>query len=176
MQDFKEKLNKTIDSTKSKFSTIRTGRANPDLLSRIQVEYYGSKVPINQVANISVAEGNTLVVNIFDQGAVQSVEKAIQKSDLGITPQTDGNVIRLRLPDLNEERRKELTKVVRQQCEEGKIALRNIRRDYFDFLKNDDLSEDMLKSSQDSAQKLIDDYTKKLDDITSEKEAEILTV
>ena len=176
MQELEEKLNRTIESTKTKLSSIRTGRANPDLLSRILVDYYGSSVPLQQVANVSVIEGNTFVLNIFDQGAVQSVEKAILQSDLGLNPQTDGAVIRLRLPDLTEERRKELTKLVKQQCEEGKIALRNIRREYLDKIKQDNLSEDELKSQQDGAQKTIDKFTQQIDSLSSEKEQEILTI
>jgi len=177
MIDFEEKLKKTLDATKIKLGTIRTGRANPELLSRIQVDYYGTLTPLQQVASISVAEGTTLVINVFDKNAVENIEKAIQKSDLGLTPQTDGSVIRLRLPSLTEDRRKDLIKVAKQQAEEGKVALRHIRREYLDQLKSGEtLSEDEHKKQQDSVQKLIDTYVDAIDKITKEKESEILTI
>ncbi len=176
MNTITEHISKTIESTKTKLQTVRTGRANPDLLSRIVVEYYGSQVPINQVANITASEGNTLLVNVFDQNAVQSTEKALQQSDLGLNPQTEGSLIRLRLPDLTEDRRQELVKIVKQQVEEGKVSLRNIRRDHLDKLKNGDLSEDDQKREQDNIQSAIDDASKDLDALGKAKEAEIMTI
>jgi ribosome recycling factor len=177
MLELEEKMKKTIEVTKNRLATIRTGRANPELLTRIQVEYYGALVPINQVANVSVSEKSTLLINVFDKGAVQNVEKAIMKSDLGLNPQTDGSIIRLKLPDLTEERRKGLVKIVKQQAEEGKVSLRNIRREYLDGLKKEEgQSEDHIKANQEKAQKIIDNYTNIVDEIANEKEVEIMQV
>ena len=177
MQSFEERLSKTLDNVKSKFISNRTGRANPDLLSSIVVEYYGSMVPLQQLGSVSVSDGNSLMVNIFDAGAVQSVEKAIMSSDLGLNPQTDGAIIRLRLPDLTEDRRNELVKYVKKLSEEGKVALRNIRRDELDLVKKqDDLSDDDKKRQSDTIQKVLDKYIVKVDDLVKQKEDEIRTI
>ena len=177
MQLFEDRLSKTLDNVKSKFMTIRTGRANPDLLSSIVVEYYGSMVPLQQLGSVSVSEGHTLMVNVFDSGAVTSVEKAIMTSDLGLNPQTDGSIIRLRLPDLTEERRNELIKYVKKLSEEGKVSLRNIRRDELDVIKKqDDLSEDEKKRQSDAIQKVLDEYIQKIDALVKLKEDEILII
>ena len=177
MQSFEERLNKTLDNVKSKFVSIRTGRANPDLLSSVVVQYYGATVPLQQLGSISVSDGNTLVVNIFDSGAISSVEKAIMSSDLGLNPQTDGSIIRLRLPDLTEDRRNELVKYVKKLSEEGKVSLRNIRRDELDAIKKqDDLSDDDKKRAFESIQKLLDQYIIKVDDLVKQKEDEIRTI
>jgi len=177
MQSFEERLNKTLDNVKSKFVSIRTGRANPDLLSSVVVQYYGATVPLQQLGSISVSDGNTLVVNIFDAGAISSVEKAIMSSDLGLNPQTDGSIIRLRLPDLTEDRRNELVKYVKKLSEEGKVSLRNIRRDELDAIKKkDDLSDDDKKRAFESIQKLLDQYIIKVDDLVKQKEDEIRTI
>jgi len=162
---------------KSKFVSIRTGRANPDLLSSVVVQYYGATVPLQQLGSISVSDGNTLVVNIFDSGAISSVEKAIMSSDLGLNPQTDGSIIRLRLPDLTEDRRNELVKYVKKLSEEGKVSLRNIRRDELDAIKKqNDLSDDDKKRASESIQKLLDQYIIKVDDLVKQKEDEIRTI
>jgi len=177
MQSFEERLNKTLDNVKSKFVSIRTGRANPDLLSSVVVQYYGATVPLQQLGSISVSDGNTLVVNIFDSGAISSVEKAIMSSDLGLNPQTDGSIIRLRLPDLTEDRRNELVKYVKKLSEEGKVSLRNIRRDELDAIKKqNDLSDDDKKRASESIQKLLDQYIIKVDDLVKQKEDEIRTI
>ena len=177
MQSFEERLNKTLDNVKSKFVSIRTGRANPDLLSSVVVQYYGATVPLQQLGSISVSDGNTLVVNIFDSGAISSVEKAIMSSDLGLNPQTDGSIIRLRLPDLTEDRRNELVKYVKKLSEEGKVSLRNIRRDELDAIKKqDDLSDDDKKRASESIQKLLDQYIARVDDLVKQKEDDIRTI
>ena len=177
MSALNDRLNKTLDNLKTKFVSIRTGRANPDLLSSISVEYYGANLPIQQLASVSVSDGNTLVVNVFDAGAVSAVEKAIMSSDLGLNPQTDGTIVRLRLPDLTEERRNELVKYVKKLSEEGKVALRNIRRDEMDAIKKkDDLSDDDKKRESDNIQKVLDQFIVKVDDLVKEKETEIRTI
>ena len=177
MSVFEDRLSKTLDNLKSKLMSVRTGRANPDLLSPVVVEYYGANVPLQQLASVSVSDGNTLVLNVFDGGAISSVEKAILSSDLGLNPQTDGSVIRLRLPDLTEERRDELVKYVKKLTEEGKVSLRNIRRDALDDLKkSDDYSDDDKKRESDAIQKSLDQYIAKVDDLLKEKETEIRTI
>ncbi|MEC8677645.1 MAG: ribosome recycling factor [Candidatus Margulisiibacteriota bacterium] len=177
MSALNDRLTKTLDNLKTKFMSIRTGRANPDLLSSIKVDYYGASLPIQQLASVSVSDGNTLVVNVFDAGAVSAVEKSIMASDLGLNPQTDGSIIRLRLPDLTEERRNELVKYVKKLSEEGKVALRNIRRDEMDAIKKqDDLSDDDKKRESDSIQKILDQFIVKVDDLVKEKETEIRTI
>ncbi len=177
MSVFEERLSKSLDNLKSKFSSVRTGRANPDLLSSIVVEYYGANMPIQQLASISVSDGNTLVLNVFDAGAIIAVEKAIQSSDLGLNPNTDGTIIRLRLPDLTEERRNELVKYVKKLAEEAKVSLRNIRRDELDMIKkDDDLSDDDKKRSSDNVQKVLDQFILKIDDLVKDKETEITTI
>ena len=177
MSALNDRLTKTLDNLKTKFMSIRTGRANSDLLSSIKVDYYGASLPIQQMASVSVSDGNTLVVNVFDAGAVSAVEKAIMSSDLGLNPQTDASIIRLRLPDLTEERRNELVKYVKKLSEEGKVALRNIRRDEMDAIKKkDDLSDDDKKRESDSIQKILDRFIVKVDDLVKEKETEIRTI
>jgi ribosome recycling factor len=141
------------------------------------VQYYGATVPLQQLGSVSVSDGNTLVVNVFDAGAISSVEKAIMSSDLGLNPQTDGAIIRLRLPDLTEDRRNELVKYVKKLSEEAKVSLRNIRRDELDAIKKqDDLSDDDKKRASESIQKLLDQYIAKVDDLVTQKEDEIRTI
>ena len=177
MQIIEEKMEKTLEATVRSLASIRTGRATPELLNSVQVEYYGTTLPIQQLANITVSDGTTLVLNVFDQQATPHVEKALQKSNLGITPQRDGSIIRLRLPDLTSERRQELIKLVKSQAEDGKVSLRHIRRDYLDTVKkSDDHSEDEIKFIQDDVQKLTDKFVKRIDEIVKEKETDILTV
>jgi ribosome recycling factor len=174
------RMERAVSHLKSQLAGIRTGRANPGLLTHLQVEYYGSMMPIQQMANISAPESNMLVVSVFDKSAVASVEKAIRISDLGLNPQTEGSVIRLRLPELTEQRRKELVKVIKNESEEAKVAIRNIRRDEIDGLKDlekkKEITEDDSKREQDLIQKKTDRYIEKVDHITRDKEAEIMTV
>ena len=174
MSDYHQRLEKTVDNLKQKLGSVRTGRANPELLSFVSVDYYGSKVPINQLSSISASEGNTLILNIFDNNAVGPVEKAIMTSDLGLTPRTEGSIIRLKLPDLTEERRLELIKYVKKLGEEAKVSLRNIRRDEIDRIKkSSDHSDDDKKRLTGSIQKKLDDFTATIDALLTDKEAEI---
>lgn len=174
------RMQKTLDNTKSSLTSIRTGRANPDLLSKVQVDYYGSHVPLQQVASISVPEPMMLQLNVFDKSAIQNVERAIMTSDLNLTPQTEGNVIRIRLPELTEQRRHDLVKVVKKHGEEGKVAIRNIRRDELDYLKEQEkekeISEDEYKRESDVIQKVTDKYINQIDELIKHKEEEILKV
>ena len=164
MSDTNKRMQKSLDNLVSKFMTIRTGRANPELLDSIKVDYYGSALPIKQLGSVSVSDGNTLVINVFDGGAVQAVEKAVLTSDLGLNPQTEGSTIRLRLPDLTQDRRDELFKYTKKLAEEGKVSLRNIRRDAMDQLKKqDDLSDDQKKRETDQVQQVLDQYSIKVD-------------
>lgn len=177
MQSFEDRLSKTLENVKEKFVSVRTGRANSGLLSSVVVEYYGATVPLQQLGSVSVSDGHTLVINVFDAGAISSIEKAIMSSDLGLNPQTDGSTIRLRLPDLTEDRRNELVKYIKKLSEEGKVSLRNIRRDELDSIKKqDDLSDDDKKRASDSIQKLLDRYIVKVDDLVTQKEKEIRTI
>ena len=177
---FDEKMLKTIEVVKANFAAVRAGRANAGVLDRITVEYYGTPTPLNQVAAISSPDPRTLVVQPWDAGLLKAIEKAIQTSDLGINPQNDGRVIRLAFPQLTEERRKELTKQVRKYGEEGKVALRNIRRDAMeDFKKqkkNSELTEDDLKNLEKELQELTDKRCKDIDELTAKKEKEQMAV
>lgn len=180
MQQLIEKMEKVLESTRKHFGSVRTGRANPDILAHVVVEYYGSFVPLKQMASVTVPEPQLLQLNVFDAQSVKSIEKAIQTSDLNLNPQTEGTVIRLRLPDLTQDRRKELVKLVRKYAEEAKVALRNVRRSYIDELKaqekNGEISEDDSKKSQDNAQKEIDRFSNEVDEMVKKKESEIMTV
>jgi ribosome recycling factor len=171
---------KAVEAAQHDFSTIRTGRANPVILEGIQVDYYGSKMPINQVAGISAPEPRLLIVTPWDKGAISAIEKAITNSDVGMTPQSDGNVIRLQVPYLTEERRKDFIKVLHKKTEEHKIAVRNIRRDTNEHLKElekkHDISEDDNRRAQDQVQKLTDKYIEQIDDLARAKEAELMEV
>lgn len=175
-----EKMKKAIQSTQTEMSGIRTGRANPMILDRIMVDYYGTPTAIRQMANVSVQDGQTLVIQPYDKGQLADIEKAISKSDLNLPPNNDGNVIRINIPPLSEERRKEMVKSVKKMCEEGKIAIRNIRRDGSADLdklkKSENLPEDELKQRHDNIQKLTDKYTTQLDQMVVEKEKEIMEV
>ena len=180
MENLESRMQKTIKDLENKFSSLKTGRANPDMLNTVQVEYYGSFVPINQLASISVNEGTQFVLNVFDSNSIKAIEKSLMSSSLDLNPQTDGNIIRISLPELTEERRKDLVKVVKQFSEEAKIALRNIRRDALDQYKsqerNNEITEDDLKKSQSDTQNITDKYSSKIDALIKEKESEILTV
>ena len=175
-----QKMQKSVDAFKNELSKIRTGRAHPGILDQIQVEYYGSMVPLSQVANVSLVDARTLSVQPWEKGMGAKVEKAIRESDLGLNPASQGDLIRVPMPPLNEERRKELTKVVRNSAEDAKVAVRNLRRDANEqakkLLKDKDITEDDERRSQDDIQKLTDKVIAEIDKITASKEAEILAV
>lgn len=175
-----EKMKKTISVLKDDLHSIRAGRANPSLLDRITVDYYGSATPLKQIASVSAPESRLLVIQPYDASAIQNIEKAITQSDLGINPSNDGKVIRLAIPMLTEERRKELIKVVKKTGEDAKIALRNERRDANDQLKkmhkNNDLTDDDLKRAEDEVQNLINKYSDIVDELISKKDKEVMEV
>ena len=177
---YDDKMLKTIEVVKSNFASVRAGRANAGVLDRIMVEYYGTPTPLNQVAAVSSPDPRTLVIQPWDATLLRAIEKAIQTSDLGINPQNDGRVIRLAFPQLTEERRKELGKQVRKYGEEGKVAVRNIRRDAMEdfkkMKKNGELTEDDRKSMEKELQDLTDKRCKDIDDLTAKKEAELMAV
>ncbi|RID47806.1 hypothetical protein BRARA_I04373 [Brassica rapa] len=179
-KDVKSKMEKTIETLRTSFNAIRTGRANVAMLDKIEVEYYGSPVSLKSIAQISTPDGTSLLLQPYDKSSLKAIEKAILSSDLGMTPNNDGDVIRLSLPPLTSERRKELTKVVAKQSEEGKVALRNIRRDalksYDKLEKEKKLSEDNLKDMSSDLQKLVDTYMKKIEELCKQKEKELLKV
>lgn len=177
---YDDKMLKTIEVVKSNFASVRAGRANAGVLDRIMVEYYGTPTPLNQVAAVSSPDPRTLVIQPWDATLLRAIEKAIQTSDLGINPQNDGRVIRLAFPQLTEERRKQLGKQVRKYGEEGKVAVRNIRRDAMEdfkkMKKNGELTEDDQKSMEKELQDLTDKRCKDIDDLTAKKEAELMAV
>lgn len=180
IENSKSRMVKTQDAFKRDMQSLRAGRANPQILDRVSVEYYGSMMPINQVGNISAPEPRMLVIAPWDQKAIPAIEKAIQKSDLGLNPSNDGHVVRLIVPELNEERRKELTKVVRKTAEESKVACRNIRRDAMEVIKkmkkDNELTEDEQRKAEDDLQKVTDNAIKEIDKLSAEKEKEIMAV
>ncbi|KAK9865666.1 hypothetical protein WJX84_002978 [Apatococcus fuscideae] len=173
--DTMERMEKSMDSLKGKFSTIRTGRANPAILDRIQVDYYGALTPLRQLAGISVPDSSMLVVQPYDTGAMDEIERAILESDLGINPTNDGKILRLNIPQLTAERRKEFGKTVSKLGEEGKIAIRNVRRDAMKTVDkmDDSVSEDEKKSLEDAVQDLTDDYVKQIDSMIKSKQEEL---
>ena len=178
LEETKERMGKTIDDLENELKRVRTGRASLSLLDGIRVDYYGTQTPLNQMASLSVPESRLIVIQPWDVSVIKEIEKAILKSDLGLTPSSDGKLIRISIPQLTEERRKELVKVVSKMCEEHKIAARNIRRDANDLLKgfkkDGDIAEDDAFKAQDQVQKITDDCIAKIDDIYKEKEKEIL--
>ena len=172
-----EKMNKSIESYRGTLSTLRTGRASPAMLNGIEVDYYGSPTPLNQISSISVPEPRQLLIKPYDKNDVKNVVAAINASDLGLNPINEGVCVRLIIPVLTEERRKEIVKQAHKYAEEAKVAVRNIRRDYMDILKIDDsYSEDLLKRAQDDVQKVTDEATKNIDNILAEKEKEIMAI
>ena len=176
---YQDKMDKTLTNLDSEFGTIRAGRANPHVLDRIMVEYYGTPTPLQQVANISVPEARMIQIQPWEGSLVKEIEKAINMSDLGINPTNDGKVIRLIFPELTEERRKDLVKEVKKKGEEGKVAIRNIRRDGNDAFKKlakSEVSEDEIKGLEDELQKLTDKYVKDIDALIDSKSKEIMTV
>jgi len=179
-KEFDAKMQKTLDVVAGDFSSVRAGRANAAVLDRITVDYYGTATPIQQVASISSPDPRSLMIQPWDKSLLKVIEKAIQTSDLGINPQNDGQVIRLLFPQLTEERRKELTKQVRKYAENGKVAVRNIRRDAMDKLKGaekkGDMTEDDRKDCEKELQDLTDKYCKRLDEMAAKKEKELMAV
>lgn len=178
--EFEERMKKSVANMKREFLTLRAGRATPALVENLEVEYYGTPTPLNQLAGITVPEPRLIVIQPWDKGAMKDVEKAILKSDLGLTPNNDGNLIRLSIPQLTEERRLELVKFVRKKSEEGRIAIRNLRREANDKLKiaqkEGQISEDAFYTAQEKTQKMTDDYIKLVDRVLEDKEREIMEV
>src|ERR671936_585664 len=180
LADATRRMDKSIDSTRQEFNSVRTGRASPALLDRVQVDYYGTPTPLKNLATISAPEPRLLNVQPFDPNSLKAIEKAIQESDLGLQPSNDGKLIRLPIPQLTEERRKELVKVVRQMAEDGKVAVRNVRRDVMHRLKemvdNGEVGSDEEHRAEDRVQKLTDQNVHEIDELLKKKEAEILEV
>lgn len=178
--DLKRRMANTLESLKKDFNSLRTGRASTSLLDNVMVEVYGSSMPLSQVATISVPEARMLSVQVWDKSSVKSVEKAIMEAGLGLNPVCDGQLIRLPLPDLSEERRRELVKVASKYTEAAKVAIRNIRRDGMDELKllekEGEISEDDLRRSSDEVQKITDEYIKKTDELFAQKERDIMSL
>ncbi len=177
---YEDKMKKSIDSVAADFDSVRAGRANAAVLARIMVDYYGSPTPIQQIAGVSSPDARTLLISPFDASALKNIEKAILNSDLGIHPQNDGKNIRLSFPQLTEERRKELVKQIRKYAENGKVAVRNIRRDAMDNFKKQEkkseITEDELKQAEKDLQKLTDESCKKLDELLAKKEKDLMAV
>ncbi len=173
-----ERMNKSVDATEREFSSVRAGRANPGILNKIVVDYYGVPTPINQMAAVSVVEARTLLIQPWDASTIKAIEKAITTSDIGINPSNDGRAIRLNFPALTEERRKELVKDIRRMSEDGKVAVRSIRRDAMDKIKNlkkdGEITEDDVTNAEKKIQNLTDKYCKEIDDLTAAKEKEVL--
>ena len=180
IDDATRRMDKSVESAQHEFNTLRTGRASAALLDRIQIDYYGTKTPLNQLASINAPEPRLLTVQPFDPSSLPSIERTIQESDLGLTPSNDGKIIRLPIPQLTEERRKELVKVARQMAEEGKVAIRNVRRDVMHHLKElvdkGDVGSDEEHRAEEHVQKLTDDHVHKIDELLKRKEAEIMEV
>jgi len=174
----RERMGKSIDALENELKRVRTGRASLNILDGIRVDYYGTQTPLNQMASLSVPESRLIVIQPWDATVIKDIEKALLKSDLGLTPSSDGKLIRLAIPPLTEERRKELVKVISKMCEDYKVAVRNIRRDSNEFLKmakkEGDISEDDLFKGQDKVQEITDEFVKRIDEIFKEKEKEIL--
>ncbi|MFN3710463.1 MAG: ribosome recycling factor [Alishewanella aestuarii] len=178
--DAKVRMDKSVEALKSQLTKVRTGRAHPSLLDGIQVSYYGADTPLRQVANVSIEDSRTLAITVFDKSLTQAVEKAIMASNLGLNPMSAGTVIRVPLPPLTEERRKDLVKLVRGEAEGGRVAVRNIRRDanadFKALLKDKEISEDDERKAVDEIQKLTDIFVKKIDEVLAEKERELMEV
>ena len=176
----RDRMVKSVEHAKSEFSTVRTGRASASLLDRIEVDYYGTPTPLRQLSTINVPDPRMLSVQPFDPSSIKAIEKAIQESDLGLTPSNDGKLIRLPIPQLTEERRKELVKLVRKYAEEGKVAVRNVRRDVMrhleELVRNGDVGDDEERRAEAQVQKLTDEHVKRIDDLLKGKEAEIMEV
>jgi ribosome recycling factor len=180
LSDAREHMNKSVESTRGKFTSVRTGRASPSFLDRVMVDYYGTQTPLRQLATVSAPEARLLTVQPYDKGSIKAIERAILESDVGLTPNNDGAIIRLQVPDLTEERRRQFVKVVRSLAEEGRVALRNIRRDVMSDLRElRDMGEagsDDEHRAEEALQKLTDEKVAELDALLKGKEAEILEV
>lgn len=180
LADVESHMQKTVEATQRSFNTIRTGRANAALLDRVTVEYYGTPTPLKSLAGISTPDASTIAIQPYDRSTLNIIEKAISMSDIGLTPSNDGAVIRLNIPPLTSDRRKELVKTVAKLAEEGKVSMRNIRRDAIDAVrkqeKSSEVSEDEARDLQDSIQKLTDKYISKIEQLLQEKEADIMTL
>jgi ribosome recycling factor len=178
IQDAQKRMDASVDHTKTEFNTVRTGRASAALLDRVQIDYYGQQTPLKQLATINVPEPRMLTIQPFDPSSIKAIEKALLESDLGLTPSNDGKLIRLPMPQPTEERRKELVKVVRKIAEEGRVAVRNVRRDTVQHLKDlkDHVGSDDERRAEDRVQKLTDDHTKTIDDLLRHKESEVMEV
>jgi ribosome recycling factor len=180
LADAKQRMAKSVDSTRNEFASVRTGRASPHLLDRIVVDYYGTETPLNQLAGIATSDARLLTVTPYDKSAIGAIEKAILESDVGLTPNNDGNVIRLGIPELTEDRRKDMVKIVHGVAEEGRVAVRNIRRDILNDLrelkKEGEAGEDDERRAEGELQKLTDESIKEIDGLLKGKEAEILEV
>lgn len=180
LNELEQTMQKAVEATQRAFNTIRTGRANAALLDKVMVEYYGSPTPLKSLANISTPDASTLMVQPYDPSSISLIEKAISLSDVGLVPNNDGSVVRLNIPPLTNERRKEFVKIAAKYAEEGRVSVRNIRRDGIDQVrkqeKNSDISEDESRDLQDEIQKLTDKYTAKIDEALADKEKDIMTV
>ncbi len=175
-----QRMDKSVDATHDHFNTVRTGRASAALLDRIQIDYYGTQSPLKNIATINVPEPRLLTIQPFDPSAVKAIERAILESDLGLTPSNDGKLIRLPIPQLTEERRKEYVKLVRHMAEEGRVAVRNVRRDVMkhleELVRNGDVGDDEERAAESRVQKLTDEHVQKIDDLLKRKEAEVMEV
>lgn len=180
LEDAGERMSKSVESIKGEMSTVRTGRASPHLLDRITVDYYGADTPLNQLANIATTDARLLTLTPYDKSSIASIEKAILEADVGLTPNNDGNVVRLKVPELTEERRKEMVRILHTVAEEGRVAVRNIRRDVMGDLRElkgeGDVGEDEEHRAEDQLQKVTDGAIEEIDTLMKAKEAEILTV
>jgi ribosome recycling factor len=180
LADATQRMDKSVEATHEHFNSVRTGRASPALLDRIQIDYYGTPTPLRNIATINVPEPRLLTIQPFDPSAMKQIERAIQESDLGLTPSNDGKIIRLPIPQLTEERRKEYVKLARQMAEEGRVAVRNVRRDVMrhleDLVKNGDVGDDEERAAETRVQKLTDEHVAKIDDLLKHKEADIMEV
>lgn len=178
--DGKRRMESAVDSLRSEFNTVRTGRASTGLLDRIYVDYYGAKTPLKQLANLATPDSRTISITVYDKGAVNSVVRAIQESDLALTPNTDGTVIRLNIPTLTAERRKDLVRLVKNMAEDSRVAVRNVRRDVIqdlkDLKKEGEISEDDERRAEEEVQKLTDSFIEKINEVLHHKEEEILEI
>ncbi len=180
LADAKERMQKSVESTRNELATVRTGRASPHLLDRLIIDYYGAQTPIKQLAQVAATDARMLTVTPYDKSSINTIEKAVMESDLGLTPSNDGNVIRLQIPELTEERRKELVKVVHQVAEDGRVAVRNIRRDAIHHMKElstkGEVGKDDEHRAEERVQKLTEEHTNTIDELLEHKEQEIMEV
>jgi ribosome recycling factor len=180
LDDAKRRMDKSVEATAHEFTTVRTGRASAALLDRVRVDYYGQETPLNQLSTINVPEPRLLTIQPYDPSSIKAIERAIMESELGLTPSNDGKIVRLPIPQLTEERRKELVKVVRHLAEEGRVAVRNVRRDVMHHLKelvrDGDVGDDEERRAEERAQKLTDEHVARIDELLKKKEEEIMEV